>query len=120
MKFRRKTIRKGVEILRTEWFFTLVSLPSVVTGLVLWLSQRKIVKKSEEMAAREKQREEYECMLLKSVNAALSLGKATAKAVQRIPDAHCNGDMQAALDYAQSIKHEQEEFMATKAVENIV
>ena len=103
-----------------EWIFTLVSLPTIATGLVLWFSQRKIVKKSEEIAMREKQREAYECMVLKSVNAALSLGKATAKAVQRIPDAHCNGDMQAALDYANDVKHEQENFMAAKAVENIV
>lgn len=38
--------------------------------------------------------------------AALALGEATSRAVQRIPDAHCNGDMHAALEYAQKVKHE--------------
>ena len=39
--------------------------------------------------------------------AALALGESTARAAQRIPDAHCNGDMHAALEYAQKVKHEQ-------------
>ena len=50
----------------------------------------------------------------------LRLGEATARAVQRIPDAHCNGDMHAALDYAQKVKHEQKDFLNEQALKQIV
>lgn len=40
-------------------------------------------------------------------------------AVQRIPDAKCNGDMHAALEYAQKVKHEQKDFLREQALENL-
>ncbi|MGN1375752.1 MAG: serine/threonine protein kinase, partial [Prevotella sp.] len=62
-------------------------------------------------------RKKNEVLVIKSVNAAIALGEATAKAVQRIPDAHCNGDMHAALDYAAKIKHEQKDFLTEQGVD---
>lgn len=56
---------------------------------------------------------------LEGVNAAIALGEATARAVQRIPDAHCNGDMHAALDYAAKVKHEQKDFLTRQGIESI-
>ncbi|WP_417176215.1 hypothetical protein [Anaerotignum sp.] len=50
----------------------------------------------------------------------MALGEATARAVQRIPDAKCNGDMHKALEYAEAVKHQQKEYLHQKAVENIV
>jgi len=44
------------------------------------------------------------------------LAEATASAVERIPDAHCNGDMHAALDYAAKVKHEQRDFLAKQGI----
>ena len=38
---------------------------------------------------------------------------------QRIPDAHCNGDMHAALDYAAKVKHEQKDFLTKQGIESI-
>ena len=52
--------------------------------------------------------------------AAIALGEATAKAMQRIPDAHCNGDMHAALDYAAKVKHKQKEFLAERGIHSIL
>ena len=52
--------------------------------------------------------------------AAIALGEATAKAVQRIPDAHCNGDMHAALDYASKVKHAQREVVSRCGIKSIV
>ena len=46
--------------------------------------------------------------------------EATAKAVQRIPDAHCNGDMHAALDYAAEVKHKQRDFVAKRGISAII
>ena len=51
--------------------------------------------------------------------ASMALAEATAKAVQRIPDAHCNGDMHAALQYAEKIKNEQKDFLRQQAVESL-
>lgn len=58
--------------------------------------------------------------LIKGNWASVALGEATAKAVQRIPDAHCNGDMHAALDYASQVKHEQKEFLTKRGIHAIL
>jgi hypothetical protein len=120
-------------------------IPSAVTvaivGFFVWLLERSIVKcetaRAEENAKREKAREAeeakleaertkqensrkvFEKNLLASTNAALAVSEATARAVQRIPDAHCNGDMHAALNYAAKIKHEQRDFLAAQGIDNI-
>lgn len=120
-------------------------IPSAVTvaivGFFVWLLERSIVKRetarAEEDAKREKAREAeeakleaertkqensrkvFEKNLLASTNAALAVSEATARAVQRIPDAHCNGDMHAALNYAAKIKHEQRDFLAAQGINNI-
>jgi hypothetical protein len=72
-----------------------------------------------ERAKQENSRKAFEKNLLATSNAALALGEATARAVQRIPDAHCNGDMHAALNYAAKIKHEQRDFLAAQGIDNI-
>ena len=120
-------------------------IPSAVTvaivGFFVWLLERSIVKRetarAEEDAKREKAREAeeakleaertkqensrkvFEKNLLASTNAALAVSEATARAVQCIPDAHCNGDMHAALNYAAKIKHEQRDFLAAQGIDNI-
>lgn len=110
--------------------FMLTGIPSAVTAFCFWLVERKIKKrdekysesqkkKQEKMEQKEKIREESQYLLLQSVNAAIALAEATAKAVQRIPDAHCNGDMHAALEYAKEVKHEQKEFLARQGIHNI-
>ena len=104
------------------------SIPSAITGFCFWLVERKIQKRDaerkeeqqrmrDEADKKERQRERYELYLLKSVDATTDLCVATAKAVQRIPDAHCNGDMQGALDYAQKVKHEKKDFLTQTAIE---
>lgn len=40
--------------------------------------------------------------------------------MQRIPDAHCNGDMHAAIDYAAKVKHEQKEFLTKQGIQAIL
>lgn len=57
-----------------------------------------------------------EITLIEGMNAAIALGEATARAVQRIPDAKCNGDMSAALEYATTIKHKHKQFITEQSV----
>ena len=59
---------------------------------------------------KEQARAQHEVLLMTGIEASISLGEATARAVQRIPDAKCNGDMHEALDYATGVKHEMREF----------
>lgn len=108
-----------------------LGIPSAITGFFVWQIERRIqrrdkardeqeatrLKKSEE---REKAREELEFMIVRGNSAAISLAEATARAVQRIPDAHCNGDMKAALEYAAQVKHEQKDFFTQKGIQAIL
>ena len=107
------------------------SIPSAITGFCFWLIEQNIQKRAEkEKAEREERqkavdereviREKNELCIINSVNAAIALGEATARAVQRIPDAHCNGDMNAALEYAQKVKHEQKNFLNEQALKHII
>ncbi len=104
------------------------SIPSALTGFCFWIIEQRIQKRAKkredeekerrkEEEKREKLREQQELLLVQGVGAAIALGEATAKAVQRIPDAHCNGDMHAALDYAAKVKHEQKDFLARQGIE---
>lgn len=119
----------------TVWQFVLaIGLPSALTGglvgLFFWNLQRKITKRDAEAAEKEARREEAEAQreearkknelnTIHAIGAAIALGEATARAVQRIPDAHCNGDMHAALDYAQRVKHELKDFLTEQGVQAI-
>lgn len=119
----------------TVWQFALaIGLPSAFTGglvgLFFWRLQRKIEKRDAEAAAeaarreereaqREEAREKNELNTIRAIGASIALGEATARAVQRIPDAHCNGDMHAALDYAQRVKHELKDFLTEQGIQAI-
>lgn len=113
-----------------ETLLIAMSIPSAVTGFCFWLIEHRINQREREeekkreqhqkdMDQKERLREESQFLILQSVNAAIALGEATAKAVQRIPDANCNGDMHAALDYATKVKHEQKEFLTKQGIQNI-
>lgn len=106
-------------------------IPSAMVGFLVWWMQRKIIKREQqkelaeekhrkEQEEKERAREELEICLIESVNATMALSEATAKAVQRIPDAHCNGDMHAALKYEADVKEKQREFLTKKGVHSIL
>ena len=119
----------------------LMGIPTAITGFCFWLVQRSITKRDKERERkeaetrakaereetarrkeaedRERGRENLMIATIQGVNAAIALGEATAKAVQRIPDAHCNGDMKAALEYAAKAKHEQKELLTRQGVHAI-
>lgn len=96
------------------------SIPSAITGFCFWSIQRKIEKRDRELDEKEKAKEENELLLIKLAGASLSLGEATAAAVQRIPDANCNGDMHAALEYARKVKHDHKDMLYETAVKSLV
>lgn len=95
-------------------------IPTSVLGFCFWMLERRIERREKQQEAAEKAREEFETHLYESSLAAIALGEATARAVQRIPDAHCNGDMHAALDYAAAVKHQQRDFVAKRGIRAII
>jgi hypothetical protein len=105
-------------------------IPSAITAFCFWIiehriEQREVSEKERreqnqrELEEKERAREQFQLIIIQSVNASIALGEATAKAVQRIPDAHCNGDMYTALKYASSIKHKQKDFLTEQGIKNI-
>ena len=101
-------------------FIAAMGIPSALMGLIAWRLRTRIEsrERARDKAAEEKAKAQQELalILVKGTRASIALGEATAKAVQRIPDAHCNGDMHAALDYAVKIKHEQKDFLARQGI----
>ena len=111
-------------------FIAAMGIPSAVCGLLVWWFKREIERKDAEKEAAAKRREEEkearearieELMLLnfRETRATNILATATAKAVQRIPDAHCNGDMTAALEEAAAIQREEKDFLVNNGIKHI-
>ena len=107
-----------------------MGVPSAITAFCFWLLERQIQKREEETKAerarrqaeidrRDSARKEYERYQINVTTASMALSIAVAEAVQRIPDAHCNGDMHAALEYAKKVKTEHKDFLQKMAIENI-
>lgn len=80
----------------------LLGIPTAATGFCFWMLEHRIqkrekqkeaeeAKRQKEAAARERAREDLQIITIQGTSAAIALGEATARAVQRIPDAHCNG-----------------------------
>ena len=98
-------------------------LPAAVLGLGIWLLEKRLGrlldKRQKLQDEREKSRRQYELCQLNMTMASMALAEATAKAVERIPDAHCNGDMHRALEYAERVKNAQKDFLRQQAIDNL-
>ena len=92
---------------------SLLGIPTAITAFCSWLLQRRITKRDERMEAREQAREKNDILIIKSTGAAIALGEATAAAIK---SGHCNGEMEAALEYARKVKHEQKDFLTEQGV----
>lgn len=90
--------------------------------ILLWIQRMfknrdaEAQKHEEEEKKREAARQKNNVLLIRMVGAAIALGEATAHAVQL---GHPNGDMEAALEYAQQVKHEQKDFLTEQSQKNI-
>lgn len=112
-------------------FIAAMSIPGAITGFIVWGFQRKIEKRDrqreaedmerrEQEAEREKARENLEVLNVQGTLAAIALAEATARAVERIPDTHCNGDMHDALKYATDVKHNIRMFLGQEGIKAVV
>lgn len=99
------------------------SIPSAVVGFAIWWLQRRIAKAEKKREERENKLErdrfQYEMLLIKTLRSSVQLSKAVASAVEKIPDAHCNGDMHQALEAAGAAEQELNEYMTRISVSRI-
>ena len=111
-------------------FLIAMGIPTAITGLLVWWlkrhidqrdknAERRAEKERKQAEDREKNTERLMLMIMHTSRATNVLAEATARAVQRIPDAHCNGDMTAALARAAALHKEEEDFFMDQSVQHI-
>ena len=100
-------------------FVIAMGIPTAITGLLVWWLKRYIDKRDKRAEEREKNTEQLMLIIMRNSRATNVLAEATARAVQRIPDAHCNGDMTAALALAEKIQKEEKDFMFDQGIKHI-
>ena len=100
---------------------SIISAAAMVIVAIIEAVAARDRKRDKQERAQMQERQELQAIRVRYRNCrSVALGEATAKAVQRIPDAHCNGDMHAALDYASQVKHEQKEFLTKRGIHAIL
>lgn len=96
------------------------SIPSAITGFCFWLIQRRMDKHERQREKRAEERDEAriknEVLIIKSVNASIALGEATAIALKR---GKANGETEKALELAVLVKREQDDFLTQLGVRNL-
>lgn len=100
-------------------FLIAMGVPTAIMGLLVWWLKRYIDKRDKRSEERERDLEKLMLMIMQTSRANNVLAEATARAVQRIPDAHCNGDMTSALEKASKIQKEEQEFLINKGIKHI-
>lgn len=100
-------------------FIMAMGIPTAITGFIFWYLKRWIDKKETKREERERNTERLMLMIMQTSRATNVLAEATAKAVQRIPDAHCNGDMTEALRKAKEIQQEEKDFLMDQGIKHI-
>lgn len=96
-----------------------LGLPTALTGLLFWWLKRDMDKRERQREEREANTEKLMLLIMQNSRATCVLAEATARAVQRIPDAKCNGDMTAALAEAARIQKEEKDFLMDQGVKHI-
>ena len=97
----------------------LFGIPSAITGLGVWWFKRR-VEQSEKKNQEQQANIEALIMMIVQSSKANQIGiQAIARAVQRIPDAQCNGDMTAALAEMEKIQQQEKQFLINKGIKYI-
>lgn len=102
-----------------EEFLVAMGIPSAIMGLLVWYLKRYIDARDKKAEKREQDLEKLMLMIMQTSRANNVLAEATARAVQRIPDAHCNGDMTSALEKAAAIQKEEQQFLIDRGIKHI-
>ena len=100
--------------------FTLFAIPSSITGLFVWWVKKKLDQQEERQLEREKNQEKLMVMMMNSTKAN-SIGiQAVARAVQRIPQAHANGDIDSAIEEMNKLQKQEDSFLTEQGIKHII
>lgn len=94
-------------------------VPSAITGFFFWLIKREIDRNEAKREEREQNTEQLMMLMMNTSRSTNILAEATARAVQRIPDAKCNGDMTAALELSAKYQKEEKDFLYNQGIKHI-
>lgn len=100
-------------------FLIAMGIPTSITSILVWWLKKHIDRRDEEAREREKNIENLMQIVIQGNRATNILAEATAKAVQRIPDARCNGDMTSALEAVEKIRTEEKDFMLKQGIKHV-
>ena len=100
-------------------YIAAMGIPSAICGLLVWYFKKRIDDREATIEARETNLEKLMLMIMQTSRANNVLAMATARAVQRIPDAKCNGDMTAALEEATKLQIVEKDFLVEQGVKHI-
>lgn len=100
-------------------FVAAMGIPSAITGVAVWWLKKQMDKRDEKLEEKERSTERMILLIAQNSRATYTVAEATARAVQRIPEAHCNGDMTAALEQAKKFQMEEQQFLIDQGVKRI-
>lgn len=100
-------------------FVAAMGIPSAITGIAVWWLKKQMDKRDAKLEEKERNTEKMILLIAQNSRATYTVAEATAKAVQRIPDAKCNGDMTAALEHAKKYQMEEQQFLIDQGVKRI-
>lgn len=110
-----------MEVVRTDIVAIVIEIViALVGGVLLWKIKKHFDVAEVKRSEHEKAHEDLMLHLLRNTESTCVLAMATAKAVQRIPDAKCNGDMTAALKAAQDIQNAEKSYLYEQGIQHIV
>ena len=96
-----------------------MGIPSAITGMAVWWLKKQMDKRDAALDEKEKNTERMILLIAQNSRATYTVAEATAKAVQRIPDANCNGDMTEALSKAKKLQMEEQQFLIDQGIKRI-
>lgn len=99
---------------------TAAAIPSAVVAFCFWLLQRRIIKNEEKREEKIRQQESLQMVILDGLNGCMRLSRASAIALKRIPDAHANGDITAALQDIDDTMQRQRKLLTEAGLQHIL
>lgn len=100
-------------------FIMALGIPSAITGVAVWWFKKRVEENEKKAREREANLESLVLMMMQTTRANTVGITAIAKAIQRIPDAKCNGDMTAALAEMEKIQEKEKSFLVDKGIKYI-
>lgn len=92
------------------------AIVSGAVGLGFHGIKKRMDTEAQERVEREKARREYERFQVKMLTATAALSEANALALQH---GKCNGETHAALEYMETVKREQREFLTKQGIDHL-